>query len=267
MNFPAEFLRTLLATLRDVTPIVGLIVGFQLFVLRQPIPNLKRLLLGGVYVVLGLVLFLLGLEKALFPLGRMMADQLSAPSFLYGQDAVPAVAAWTDYGWIYLFAAMIGFACAVAEPTLIAVAYKAHEASGGTISEWGLRLAAAVGVALGVSLGALRIVTGVPLAMYLLAGYLIIATLTAVAPKNIIPLAYDSGYVTISTVTVPIVTALGLGLASAVPGRDPALDGFGLIAFACLLPVITVLGYAQFGHWSANRKRKNMLKKESGNAV
>uniref|UniRef100_UPI004055B6F8 DUF1538 domain-containing protein n=1 Tax=Candidatus Electronema sp. TaxID=2698783 RepID=UPI004055B6F8 len=266
MSFFADFLQTLLSTLRDLSPIAALIGGFQLFVLRQPPPHLNRLLAGAVFVVLGLTLFLIGLNKALFPVGRMMAEQLSHPEFLRGGSTASDLG-WLDYGWIYLFAALIGFACAVAEPTLIAIAQKAHESSGGAISEWGLRLAAAVGVALGVSLGALRIVTGLPLPLCLLAGYLIIAALTAVAPKNIIPLAYDSGYVTISTVTVPIVTALGLGLASAVPGRDPALDGFGLIAFACLLPVITVLGYALFGQWTAGRKRKQMLRKESSNAV
>jgi hypothetical protein len=266
MTLAAEFFQPLLATLRDLTLILALIIFFQFVVLRQSVPHWRRLITGGVFVMLGLTLFLIGLGKALFPLGRMMAEQLSHPAFLQGGGAA-ADSGWLDYGWIYLFAALIGFACAVAEPTLIAIAHKAHELSGGTISPLGLRLAAASGVALGVSLGALRIVIGVPLPLYLLAAYLIIAALTAFTPKNLIPLAYDSGSVTISTVTVPIVTALGLGLASAVPGRDPALDGFGLIAFACLLPVITVLGYALIGQWAADRTRKNMLKKESGNAL
>ena len=257
MNFLADFAGVLLLTLRDVTPIVVLIVGFQLLILRQPIPHLKRLIIGGIYVVLGLALFLIGLEKALFPLGKMMADQLSDPVFLYGSvGAVPAKADWTAYGWIYLFAAMIGFATTIAEPSLIAVAYKANEVSRGTISQWGLRITVAVGVAFGIALGTFRIVTGTPLYMYIMAGYIIVIIQTVFASKTIIPLAYDSGGVTTSTVTVPLVAALGLGLASTVPGRNPAMDGFGLIAFASLFPIITVLGYAQFGQWLAGRKIK-----------
>ena len=265
MTFFAEFARVLLETLRDVTPILVLITGFQLLILRQPIPHLKRLIVGGVYVVLGLALFLVGLEKALFPLGKMMATQLSDPVFLYGSDTVPASADWKEYGWIYVFAAMIGFATTIAEPSLIAVAYKANEASRGTISQWGLRITVAVGVAFGIGLGAYRIVSGTPLYMYILVGYMIVIVQTVFAPKDIIPLAYDSGGVTTSTVTVPLVAALGLGLASTVPGRNPALDGFGLIAFASLFPIITVLGYAQYGQWVTTRKKK--ISKEDNNAV
>ncbi len=266
-TFLSEFFKILLLTLRDVTPIVVLIIGFQLLVLRQSIPHLKRLVIGGVYVVLGLALFLVGLEKALFPLGEMMANQLSDPVFLYGSKAVPTIADWTAYGWVYLFAAMIGFATTIAEPSLIAVAYKANEVSGGTISQWGLRITVAVGVAFGISLGTFRIVSGTPLYLYILTGYIIVIIQTFFAPKNIIPLAYDSGGVTTSTVTVPLVAALGLGLASTVPGRNPALDGFGLIAFASLFPIITVLGYAQFGQWASARQKKKALPKENNNAV
>ena len=261
MTFIIEFAKILLATLRDVTPILVLIVGFQLLVLRQPIPHLKRLIVGGIYVVLGLALFLIGLEKALFPLGKMMATQLSDPVFLYGSDAVVETADWTRYGWVYLFAAMIGFATTIAEPSLIAVAYKANEVSRGTISQWGLRITVAVGVAFGIGLGSYRIVSGTPLYMYIMAGYMVVVIQTIFAPKDIIPLAYDSGGVTTSTVTVPLVAALGLGLASTVPGRNPAIDGFGLIAFASLFPIITVLGYAQYGHWVATRKAKKKIKK------
>ncbi len=260
MSFFIEFTTVFLATLRDVTPIVVLITGFQLLILRRSIPNLKRLVVGGVYVVLGLALFLMGLEKALFPLGKMMAAQLSDPEFLYGSGAIPAMADWTAYGWIYLFAAMIGFATTIAEPSLIAVAIKAHEVSRGTVSQWGLRLTVAVGVAFGISLGTFRIISGTPLYLYIMVGYLVVIVQTIFAPKNIIPLAYDSGGVTTSTVTVPLVAALGLGLASTVPGRNPALDGFGLIAFASLFPIITVLGYAQVGTWLAHRKTKRKLK-------
>ncbi|HKK91052.1 MAG TPA: DUF1538 domain-containing protein, partial [Desulfobacteraceae bacterium] len=223
-------------------------------------PHLRRVLVGGVYVVIGLALFLAGLEKALFPLGKIMAAQLSDPVFIYGTPDPPAMADWTAYGWVYLFGALIGFATTIAEPSLIAVAYKASEVSMGTISQWGLRITVAIGVAVGISLGTFRIVTGTPLYLYILAGYIMVILLTLVAPKNIVALAYDSGGVTTSTVTVPLVAALGLGLASTVPGRNPALDGFGLIAFASLFPIISVLGYAQLTVWMTHRKTRTAEK-------
>jgi hypothetical protein len=260
MDFYGDFFSVLLATMRDVLPIAALIVGFQLFVLRQPIPHLRRLILGGVYVVLGLSLFLIGLEQALFPVGRIMAEQLSDPAFLAG--GVAARSDWTAYGWIYLFAAMIGFSTTIAEPSLLAVAIKASEVSGGVISQWGLRITVAVGVALGIALGTFRIVTGTPLYIYILVGYVVVVVQTFLTPKKIIALAYDSGGVTTSTVTVPLVAALGLGLSEAVPGRDPALDGFGLIAFASLFPIITVMGYAQITHWLAARGKHKQSKGE-----
>lgn len=241
-----------LTTLMDVAPIAALIAFFQLVVLRQPIPRLRRVLLGGVYVVIGLTLFLIGLEKALFPLGNMMALQLSDPDFLGITER--ATADWRKYGWIYLFAALIGFATTIAEPSLIAVAQKANEASAGTISTWGLRITVAIGVAFALAVGAYRIVSGTPLHLYILAGYIVVIVQTLFAPKQLIPLAYDSGGVTTSTVTVPIVAALGLGLSSTVPGRNPALDGFGLIAFASVFPIIAVLAYAQVMAWLAARK-------------
>ena len=260
MEFIYDFGKILLATCRDVLPIILLITGFQLFVLRQPIPHLRRLIVGGVYVVIGLALFLAGLEKALFPLGKIMASQLSDPAFIYGPGEVVLQADWKAYGWVYLFAAMIGFATTIAEPSLIAVAFKAREVSAGTIKQWGLRITVAVGVAFGISLGTIRIVTGTPLYLYILVGYIIVILQTMFAPKSIIALAYDSGGVTTSTVTVPLVAALGLGLAATVPGRNPALDGFGLIAFASLFPIITVMGYAQIMHWLIKRKTKSMEK-------
>lgn len=256
MTILCDFAKVLLATGRDVLPIITLIAFFQLVILRQPIPHLRRVIVGGVYVVLGLAMFLLGLEKALFPLGKIMAAQLSDPAFIYGAKTVAAQTSWKAYGWIYLFAAMIGFATTVAEPSLIAVAFEANRVSAGTISQWGLRITVATGVAFGISLGAYRIVSGTPLYFYILAGYLVVVAQTFFAPKNIIPLAYDSGGVTTSTVTVPLVAALGLGLSSAVPGRNPAIDGFGLIAFASLFPIITVLGYAQCMHWIVRRGKK-----------
>ncbi len=263
MEFIYDFSITLLSTCRDVLPIIVLIVGFQLFVLRQPIPHLRRVIVGSVYVIIGLALFLAGLEKALFPLGKIMAAQLSDPAFLYGVGEIVTEADWKAYGWVYLFAAMIGFATTIAEPSLIAVAYKASEVSAGTIKQWGLRITVAIGVAFGISLGTFRIVTGTPLYLYIFVGYMIVIVQTIFAPKNIIALAYDSGGVTTSTVTVPLVAALGLGLSATVPGRNPALDGFGLIAFASLFPIITVMGYAQLMHWSTQRKIKLMEKKNA----
>lgn len=263
MEFIYEFGKILIATCRDVLPIIILIVSFQLLVLRQTIPHLRRLIVGGVYVVIGLALFLAGLEKALFPLGNIMATQLSDPAFIYGPGEIVTQADWKAYGWVYLFAAMIGFATTIAEPSLIAVAFKASEVSAGTIKPWGLRITVAVGVAFGISLGTFRIVTGTPLYMYILAGYMIVIVQTIFAPKNIIALAYDSGGVTTSTVTVPLVASLGLGLSATVPGRNPALDGFGLIAFASLFPIITVMGYAQLMHWSTQRKIKYMENKNA----
>ena len=248
MDFLYQFLNVFTSTCRDVLPIALLIAGFQFFVLRQSIPHLKQVLVGAVYVVIGLALFLAGLEKALFPLGKIMAAQLSDPEFIYGSKEI-VQSDWKAYVWIYLFAAMIGFATTIAEPSLIAVAFKANEVSAGTISQWGLRLTVAVGVAFGITLGTFRIVTGTPLYLYILAAYIIVIVQTVFAPKTIIPLAYDSGGVTTSTVTVPLVAALGLGLSATVPGRNPALDGFGLIAFASVCPIISVMGYAQLMYW------------------
>jgi len=262
---PFDLMKILMVTARDVLPIIVLIALFQLLVLRKPIPRMRRAIVGVIYVVIGLALFLAGLEMALFPLGKIMAVQLSAPEFIHGPGAVAGAAAhWWDYGWIYLFAALIGFSTTLAEPALIAVAFKASRVSGGAISQWGLRMTVAIGVALGISLGAFRIVSGLPLYTFIMAGYLIVIVQTIFAPRNMIPLAYDSGGVTTSTVTVPLVAALGLGLSSMVPGRDPALDGFGLIAFASLFPIITVLGYAQWAHWSMKR---SIITKEEKDAL
>ncbi len=256
VEFIYDLGKILLSTCRDVLPIIILITVFQLLILRKPFPHLRRLIIGGIYVVIGLALFLAGLEKALFPLGKIMASQLSDPAFIYGTTEIVTEVDWMAYGWVYLFAAMIGFATTIAEPSLIAVAYKASIVSAGTISQWGLRITVAVGVSFGISLGTFRIITGTPLHVYILTGYLIVIVQTIFAPKSIIALAYDSGGVTTSTVTVPLVATLGLGLAATVPGRNPALDGFGLIAFASLFPIITVMGYAQFMQWSAQRKKK-----------
>lgn len=247
--------QTLGGTIVDVLPIVLILVFFQLVVLRQKIPNPGRMIVGSAYVVIGLSLFLIGLEQALFPLGKELARQLTDPEFL-GLGGAGGRLGWQEYYWVYLFAAAIGFAATIAEPALIAVSIKASEVSGGTIGSWGLRLAVAVGVAISLAVGSFRIVTGTPLYLYMIAGYVFVIVQTFFAPKLMVPLAYDSGGVTTSTVTVPLVTALGLGLASTVPGRSPLLDGFGLIALASLFPMITVMGYAQLTAWrSASRSR------------
>ncbi len=240
------FTGSLLATLRDVAPICVIIAGFQVFVLRRRIARLAHVIWGFAFVIAGLALFLLGLEMALFPLGEAMAVQLTA---------APA-AGWSDYSLTYLFAFSMGTATAIAEPALIAVAQKAQDVSGGAIQAWGLRWAVAVGVGCGVAVGALRIVLGIPLAYFILTGYFIVIVQTYFTPKQIVPLAYDSGGVATSTVTVPLIAALGLGLASRVPGRDPLVDGFGLIAFAALFPVMTVMGYAQLATWWTAKKRE-----------
>lgn len=251
---------TAVGTIFDLAPILALIFGFQLIVLRQPIPHLKKLLIGMVYVYFGLVLFLVGLEKALFPIGRLMATQLSSPEFVFGASSTPANAGWMDYGWVYLFAFLVGFSTTIAEPALFAVATKAAEVSRGSIDPWGLRVAVALGVAIGITLGVYRIITGYHIGWFIVVGYVFVVIQTFFAPRFIIPLAYDSGGVTTSTVTVPIVAALGLGLSSTVPGRNPAVDGFGLIAFASLFPMMTVMGYAQVAQWVLRRRANSAAK-------
>lgn len=256
----AHFGATALGTLLDVLPIAAVLFGFQVLVLRERIPHLRRTLIGFVYVLIGLALFLEGLEAALFPLGKLMAQQLTDPAFVHGTPGAAASVGWQDYLWVYVFGAAIGFATTVAEPALIAVAMKASSVSGGTITGWGLRVAVAIGVAIGIALGTFRIVTGTPIHWYIIAGYVLVIVQTAYAPRTIVPLAYDSGGVTTSTVTVPLVAALGLGLATTIPGRSPLVDGFGLIAFASLFPIMTVMGYAQLGEWMLRRASRRRTK-------
>ena len=252
-----EFLRTLadtaLSTVLDVAPIVVILVVFQVAVLRRKPPNLRRIVAGFVLVLLGLTLFLIGLEQALFPIGETMARQLTAPETIGAASLVDGVH-WHDYLLVYAFAAAIGFATTVAEPSLIAVALKAEEVSGGAVGAWGLRIAVAVGVAVGVALGCFRIVTGTPLPWYIIAAYAVVIFQTFRSSRIIVPLAYDSGGVTTSTVTVPVVAALGLGLAATVPGRSPLIDGFGLIAFASVFPIMSVLGYSMAATWMSRRR-------------
>lgn len=253
-----EIVTVFLSTIRDVIPIVVIIFGFQFAVIRKVPPNLVRIITGFIWVLVGLSLFLLGLEWCLFPLGRLMAEQLTDPTFIHGAEAAATTITqvqWQDYAWVYVFAFLIGFSTTIAEPSLIAVAIKASEVSGGAIGVWGLRIAVALGVAVGISLGAYRIVVGDPIHWYIIAGYIVVVIQTSVAPKLIVPLAYDSGGVTTSTVTVPLVAALGLGLSETVPGRNPLIDGFGLIAFASLFPIMSVMAYAQASEFWANLRR------------
>lgn len=249
-----EFINILADTVLDVIPIILLILFFQLFVIRQRFNHPQRLLAGFVFVLLGLALFLQGLEMALFPIGKLMAAQLTNPVFLAGASNSPEALGWIDYYWVYLFAFMIGFSTTIAEPSLLAVAIKAEEISGGAISIWGLRIAVAIGVAFGITLGVYRIVSGVPLEYFIIIGYIIVVIQTWFAPRLIIPLAYDSGGVTTSTVTVPLVAALGLGLADTIPGRSVLIDGFGLIAFASLFPIISVMAYAQISEFRSKKQ-------------
>jgi hypothetical protein len=265
MHVLYDFLITLLLTGRDLLPIALLFGFFHIFVIKTPIANLRRIVVGSIYVLIGLAFFLTGLQDALFPLGKIMAEQLTNPVFLQGSASAVDLTDWKIYGWVYIFAAAIGFATTIAEPSLIAVALKAQEVSGGSVNQWGLRIAVAVGVSFGISLGTFRIITGTPLYLYILVGYLIVIAQTFFAPKSLIPLAYDSGGVTTSTVTVPIVAALGLGLSASVPGRNPVIDGFGLIAFASLFPIISVLAYGQFAQRLS--RQQPHLKQEKNDAV
>lgn len=248
-------LDSLYATLFDLLPIVAILFVMQYGVIRRPIQHLRRVILGFGLVLAGLSLFLLGLDLALFPLGELMAFQLSSPEFL------PALSAgesyhWRDYAWVYAFAFLIGASTTIAEPALIAVSIKAGEISGGTIDPFTLRLAVAFGMAFGIALGAWRIIVGIPLVWLISGAYVLVIVQTFFAPRNIIPLAFDSGGVTTSTITVPIITALGLGLASQIEGRNPLTDGFGMIALACLFPIISVMGYAQIARWRYRRSQR-----------
>ncbi len=238
-------------TLWDVLPILLVLGFFQTFVIRKTIPHLKQFLVGMLMVILGLAIFIVGLEECIFPLGTSMANQLSNPTFLIGSNEEVTELLKNGkridtqyYFWMIAFAFCIGFSTTLAEPALIAVAIKAKEITTGAIKPWGLRIAVAFGVGIGVALGSYRIVEGSPIHYYIIGGYCLLLLQTYFAPKYIIPLAYDSGGVTTSTVTVPLVVALGIGLANNIPEASPLLDGFGLIAFASLFPMITVQAYA-----------------------
>jgi len=226
-------------SLRDLTPIIVVIGFFQIFVLQQPLENVASLISGVFFVILGLTFFIYGLEMGLFPIGESMAYDFARKGSLF---------------WLLTFAFALGFGTTVAEPALIAVAAEAAEvaAEAGVIANQpdaievyadGLRYTVALSVGLAILIGVLRILKNWSIQYMIIMGYIAVIIMTALAPDEIIGIAYDSGGVTTSTITVPLVTALGIGLASSISGRNPMLDGFGLIAFASLLPIIFVLGY------------------------
>jgi hypothetical protein len=230
---------SLFDSFRDLLPIIAVIAFFQLAVLRQPLPDFVDLLIGTLMVVIGLSLFVYGLKVGLFPIGEAMAYDFARKGSVV---------------WLLLFAFALGFGTTVAEPALIAVAAEAGEiARGGGIIEdsadaergyaTGLRFTVALSVGFAIVLGVIRIIKGWPVQYLIIAGYIGVVIMTGFAPPEIIGIAYDSGGVTTSTITVPLVTALGVGLASSIAGRNPMVDGFGLIAFASLTPMIFVMGY------------------------
>ncbi len=226
-------------SLRDILPIVAVIAFFQLFILRQPLPDIVEIVVGALLVIIGLTLFLRGLEMGLFPLGENMAYAFARKGSVF---------------WLLLFAFALGFGTTVAEPALTAIAEKAGElaAKAGALGDGefarrdyvlGLRITVAVAVGVAIVLGVLRILKGWPIQWLIIGGYVGVMMLTPFAPAQIIGIAYDSGGVTTSTITVPLITALGVGLASSIRNRNPIVDGFGLIALASLTPMLFVMGY------------------------
>lgn len=224
---------------RDLAPVIAVIAFFQIIVLQQSFPNLPDVVVGLVCVVAGLALFIQGLESGLFPLGESIAQEFSKKGSLTA---------------LLAFAFCLGFGTTVAEPALIAVAGEAakvaSEAGAIAVSDeareayaFNLRIVVAVSVGAAIVLGVLRILKGWPIHRLIIGGYVVVTAMTAFAPAEIIGIAYDSGGVTTSTITVPLVTALGVGLARSIKGRNPMVDGFGLIAFASLMPIIFVLAY------------------------
>ena len=232
-------LKKLKDAIADLLPIILVIAFFQIVVLQQPLPQMGEVLFGALLVVLGLILFVQGLEMGLFPIGETMAQALARKGSLF---------------WLLCFSFLLGFSTTVAEPALIAVAAEAAKIAGqgGLIDAapesleryaFGLRMSVAFSVGLAILIGVMRILRGWPLHYLIIGGYVVVMLMTIIAPKEIIGIAYDAGGVTTSTITVPLVAALGVGLASSIRGRSPLVDGFGLIAFASLLPMIFVMGY------------------------
>lgn len=234
-----KLVQAMMASFKDLIPIILVVCFFEIFVLQQAPDNLASIMIGLVFIVLGLTFFVFGLEMGLFPIGESLAQALAKKGSVF---------------WLVVFSFSLGFGTTLAEPALTAVAGEAAKvaATGGAIANtqqamdsyaMGLRLTVAISVGLAILLGVVRILKGWPIHYLIIGGYITVMILTSFAPENIIGIAYDSGGVTTSTITVPLVTALGVGLASAIKGRNPMLDGFGLIAFASLSPMIFVLLY------------------------
>ncbi|MBF0380306.1 MAG: DUF1538 domain-containing protein [Magnetococcales bacterium] len=232
-------LRKLAASGRDLFPIIVVVAGFQLFVLQQPVPDFLGVVIGTLLVLFGLTLFMQGLDAGLFPIGESMAISFARKGSIV---------------WLLIFSFALGFSTTVAEPALIAVAKEAAQiaSQAGLLAPGseardsyatGLRFTVAISVGLAITIGILRILRGWPIQYLIIGGYILVVLMTLLAPEEIVGIAFDSGGVTTSTVTVPLVTALGVGLASSIRGRNPMIDGFGLIAFASLLPMIFVMGY------------------------
>lgn len=239
MNQLTAFGHLLLHSFRNLLPIVAVVGFFQFAVIREVPPGLLSMAVGLFIVAVGVAVFLQGLELGIFPIGKSLSNQFAKKGSLV---------------LLMAFGFCLGFSAVVAEPALIAVASQAQLISEGRVNGWTLRLLVAVSVGVVVAVGIVRTVLGQSLHGYMIVGYVLVVSVTFFAPAEIVGLAYDSGGVTTSTVTVPIVAALGLGLSSTVPGRNPALDGFGLIAFASVFPIIAVMAYAQVMAWLASRK-------------
>jgi len=232
----------LFGVIKDIAPILLVIFFFQYLIIKKRVPHLHKIITGIVLVILGLYAFILGLEMGLFPIGESIANDLTSQN---------------NNLLIYLFGFMIGFSTTMAEPALLAIAIKVQDISNGVIKQNVLRIVVALGVAIGIALGAYRLVQGDPIHYYIIVGYSFVIILTYFAPKHIIPIAYDTGGVTTSTVTVPLVAALGIGLATNIEGRNPLIDGFGLIAFASLFPMLTVMGYGIYAEYKRKKLEKD----------
>lgn len=249
MNFLRAFLDIALQTCSDVLPIIAIILVFQFAVLRTPPAYAKRILRGSAHALLGLILFRLGLDSTLLPLGTDMAQHLASAS---QNTAKPLL----DYMWLVLFAGGIGLAATLIEPTLQAIANRIQELTGGELRAWDLRLVVACGVAMGLCLGTVRIIVGTPILMFMVPMVALLVIFSRLAPKNIVALALDTGPMATSVVTVPIIAAFGSSVARTLPERDPVLDGFGLIFFALLTPVLSLLIFTTFKRFKSRKERR-----------
>ena len=242
MKTSTIYLKKIWSAVTDLIPIILVVIFFQIVVIQQPFPQIWEIMVGGIFVIIGLMLFIEGLEIGLFPVGETLANALAKKGSLF---------------WLLLFSFALGFSTTIAEPALIAIAKEASrisadagliDKSAATMKSYalGLRLSVAFSVGLAIVIGVLRILKGWKIYYLIVGGYAVVMLMTMIAPSEIIGLAYDAGGVTTSTITVPLVAALGVGLSNTIKGRNPLVDGFGLIAFASLLPMIFVMGYGLF---------------------